>query len=572
MTDSYIETLARRPYRPRQAAEVARTANAADPLETPRLVAGRYRPGARLGYGRLGEIFEAVDLNGSRCGIERRVAVQLVDGIAAGSSRAAQLVRCCAALSAAPHPNIVRIYDLVQEGRALYVVMELLEGLSLRAILDDAAPDALSQGEVLPIVAAVGEALRYLHTKQMVHGRLQPAGVFVTLDRKVKLLDVPLAQLPATVPYYVEDEQGPDFDETLPSDDVYGLACLTYELLCGRHPFNAHSPLDAHRAGLVPAPIASLRPQQWVAFARALALSREDRLLSIAEFLSALGDGAERSVEVTADRSSAEVSSGDREVSEPAPTVAAWTDLRLPTEPSAGPLPGHAEPGRRSAPAAKAGSAANSGRGGVLAALVVGALGAAVVAYHDEFRGLGALIADIAGVSSPTPTSVFEPRDRAAARPSPETSPAARASAPTVPQSAEPEVARDREPMGADAAGKLASASSPAVEPTSAQREVTATVAPVEPESPFSFARRVVKVSESEGAAALTILRAHNAPASVIWWCRSETAIADEDFATWANAPKPLGPTRGAERSSSRSSWIARPSGRNISPCISVIR
>ena len=291
MSDKYTEILSGMANRPRQMAAAVRAAE-----EARGLVGGRYLPGARLGRGRLGEIFEAVDRNATDFGIERRVALQIIDeSVMTGSTRAAELTRCCAALRAAPHSNIVKILHCGRESRAFYVVMELLEGLSLRAILDDAAPEALSEDEVLPIVAAVGEAIQYLHTKEMVYGRLAPANVFVEVDYSVKLLDVPLTHLPRSAPYYVEDSDDSEPYEPDPRDDVYGLACLTYELLTGRHPFNANSPLDAQRAGLAPAPIESLRPSQWAALRRALALQRANRTSTIADFLAEFGaTGAKR--------------------------------------------------------------------------------------------------------------------------------------------------------------------------------------------------------------------------------------------------------------------------------------
>src|SRR5258706_2348087 len=296
MTKSYTETLSGMAYGPRQKAAAVAASDAAQPREARALVGGRYLPRARLGRGRLGEIFEAIDRNGNDFGIERRVALQIVDAsVMTGSSRAKELARCCAALRAAPHSNVVKILDCGRESSAFYVVMELLDGLSLRAILDDAAPEALSADEALSIVAAVGEAVRYLHTKEMVYGGFTPENVFVKLDYSVKLLDIQLTHLPRSAPYYVEDLSDSAPYVLDPRDDVYGLACLTYELLGGRHPFNANSPLDAHRAELTPAPIETLPQSQWAALQRALELERTKRTPTIADFLEEFGaTGAKR--------------------------------------------------------------------------------------------------------------------------------------------------------------------------------------------------------------------------------------------------------------------------------------
>ena len=506
-------------------------------------------------------------MSGSHCGIERRVAVQLVDGIAAGSSRAAELMRCCASLSASPHPNIVRIYDLVQEGRVFCVVMEFLEGLSLRAILDDAAPDALSQQEVLPIVTAIGEALQYLHTKQMVHGRLQPTGVFMTLDRKVKLLDVPLARPPASAPYYVEDEH--ESDDALPSDDVYGLACLTYELLCGSHPFNANSPLDAHRAGLVPAPIAGLRREQWAALEGALALSREARTPGIAEFLRALARGAAQGRDATAEHDRPERGSDDREPVATTSGSAAASGVRGPIEIVAGP-PRHRAPatgsGSSAGPDASAIPPRRARRRVAVATLAVVMLAAAAAGYTVGFGGLDDLKSVLeawpASISAPSP----ERRDRARESVSVDEAPESGAvsGVARLPEAPKPTVVPDPvsaslvsvEPVSRPAAPEAATdrrlpvpnlrdaraSNPPAAEASTGQPSMPAAVAPASSEPPFSFTRHIVQVSESQSAVALTIVRAADAPATVIWWCRGETATADEDFADLGQRTETFGP------------------------------
>src|SRR5262249_39502596 len=80
-----------------------------------------------------------------------------------------------------------------------------------------------------------------------------------------------------------------------PRDDVYGLACVAYELFAGRHPFNSNTALEASAAGLRPAPIPRLDARSWEALARGLALRREQRTSNVATFLAELGvTGRER--------------------------------------------------------------------------------------------------------------------------------------------------------------------------------------------------------------------------------------------------------------------------------------
>jgi len=80
-----------------------------------------------------------------------------------------------------------------------------------------------------------------------------------------------------------------------PRDDVYGLACVAYELFSGKHPFNSNTALEALAAGLRPAPILSLDPRAWSALVSGLALRRDRRTASVSAFLADLGvTGRER--------------------------------------------------------------------------------------------------------------------------------------------------------------------------------------------------------------------------------------------------------------------------------------
>jgi serine/threonine protein kinase len=267
-----------------------------------RLVAHRYRLEKRIGRGRLGDIFEAVDEASRDLGADRRIAVQLIDEKIAGNPRIADdIARAFAVLRTSSHPNVVRILDFGMQGRAAHVVMDLLEGVSLRSVLEDAAPEPLGVDETLPVILAVGEALQYLHAKGLTHGDLRPESVFVTLQYGVKLLDL-APHLPSVAPFYVEDATKAPNAKNDPRDDVYGLASLTYELLSGRHPFNANTPLEAHRAGLVPRPLSCLNLRDWDAVARGLELERARRTPTVKQFLQELGlTGNERLRASTAD-------------------------------------------------------------------------------------------------------------------------------------------------------------------------------------------------------------------------------------------------------------------------------
>jgi serine/threonine protein kinase len=299
---SHIQALSQRVYPHRRAAASGASNGAAAAAGDERLIAGRYRLSGRLGSGRLGDIYEAVDAGKGDVGVERRVAIQLIDRTIASDLRSIDaLERGFAALRAGSHPNIVRILDFGREDRSCFVTMELLDGASLRFVLDEV--DALPLEETAPVIRAVGDALQYLHTKGLVHGNVKPQNVFITDDYAVKLLDVTPTRRPSQLPYYVEDADAATPKAPDRRDDVLGLASLAYELLSGRHPFNANSPLEAHHAGLAPVPIEHLSPRQWQALERGLALERAKRAPTIADFLREFGITGSERLRATSDES-----------------------------------------------------------------------------------------------------------------------------------------------------------------------------------------------------------------------------------------------------------------------------
>jgi serine/threonine protein kinase len=249
------------------------------------VVANRYSLIRHVGTGRHGEIYEAVDrsLSGS-------VALHLLN------DRMAQQTRLLQKLESAyqqphtwSHANIVKIRGFGTDAGRYFVVMEWLEGDTLRSLLDENAAEPPSETEALGIVRGVGDALKYAHAKGAIHGDIRPQKIFLTTDRAIKVLDL----LPGTAPrsglFFVEDASPTSLAPPDQRDDVYGLACVAYELLTGKHPFDGRSPRVASSAGMTPAPIARLGPQRWAALARGLALRREQRTPNVAVLLVELG-------------------------------------------------------------------------------------------------------------------------------------------------------------------------------------------------------------------------------------------------------------------------------------------
>lgn len=204
------------------------------------------------------------------------------------------------------HPNIVTVYDFDSDGDTVFMTMELLEGESLERFFSHQGSSKLPVKEALTIIDAMGQGLAYAHQKGIIHCDFKPGNVFLTKDGTVKILDFGIAraakhsehvQLDVTrfdagtfgalTPAYASCEMIEN-DTPDQRDDIYALACVAYELLSGRHPFNKLSATIARDSHLKPAPIKGLNKQQWKALLQGLAFERKTRPATVQQFLTQL--------------------------------------------------------------------------------------------------------------------------------------------------------------------------------------------------------------------------------------------------------------------------------------------
>jgi tRNA A-37 threonylcarbamoyl transferase component Bud32 len=171
------------------------------------------------------------------------------------------------------HPNVVRVFDFVEDRGASWVVLEYLGGRGLHAVV--AAQGPLPPVVVAPLLDQAAAALGHLHARGLVHLDVKPANLLLTDDGTLKLIDFGFAQpagrpqetIPgrgdATAGLAPEQASGEPVEATT---DVYALGCVVYELLTGQPPFAAESrdgvTNDAIRARIArgPAPPTRLRP------------------------------------------------------------------------------------------------------------------------------------------------------------------------------------------------------------------------------------------------------------------------------------------------------------------------
>ncbi len=149
---------------------------------------GPYEIIAPLGAGGMGEVVRARD---TRLG--REVALKILpESFARESDRLVRFEQEARAVAALNHPNILAVFDVGQHNGSPFLVSELLEGETLRAVLDHGA---LPQRKAIEYAVQIAQGLAAAHEKGIVHRDLKPENVFVTRDGRIKILDFGLAKL-----------------------------------------------------------------------------------------------------------------------------------------------------------------------------------------------------------------------------------------------------------------------------------------------------------------------------------------------------------------------------------------
>ncbi|MGW0078823.1 protein kinase domain-containing protein [Streptomyces cellulosae] len=215
---------------------------------------GRYRLTHRLGRGGMAEVFAAEDVR-----LGRTVAVKLLrSDLAEDPVSKARFTREAQSVAGLNHHAIVAVYDSGEDligGQSVpYIVMELVEGRTIRDLLMNA--EAPGPEQALIIVSGVLEALAYSHQHNIVHRDIKPANVIITDNGAVKVMDFGIARamhgasttmtqtgMVMGTPQYLSPEQalGKAVDHR---SDLYATGCLLYELLALRPPFTGETPLS----------------------------------------------------------------------------------------------------------------------------------------------------------------------------------------------------------------------------------------------------------------------------------------------------------------------------------------
>ncbi|MGH9037912.1 MAG: protein kinase domain-containing protein, partial [Acidimicrobiia bacterium] len=267
-------------------------------LAPDRVLGGRYRLRRELARGGMATVWEAEDKV-----LTRRVAIKVLHPHLAGDDGSrVRFRREAVAAAGLAHPHIVTTYDTGRDAEVAYIVMELVEGITLARLLR--AEGSLPLAKALDVAAQVADALACAHSHGIIHRDVKPSNILLRADGHVKVADFGIAKAGAGTDLtrtgvvmgtakYLSPEQvsGAPADA---ASDIYALGIVVYEMLCGTPPFVGDSDLTTALSRLTATPesLAERRPEVppslEAVVLRALARNPGARFRSAAEMRSNL--------------------------------------------------------------------------------------------------------------------------------------------------------------------------------------------------------------------------------------------------------------------------------------------
>lgn len=218
-------------------------------METPTQLTDRYHAVSHLARGGMADVYHGQDTL-----LNRSVAIKVLHSqFSADEAFVKRFRREAQAAANLSHPNIVGIYDWGQAGGTYFIVMEIVDGRSLRDVLR--SEGALLSRRATEIAAETAAALSVAHSAGLVHRDVKPGNILLAKDGTVKVTDFGIARawddsqeltrtgaVMGTATYFSpEQAQGASADER---SDVYALGVVLYEMLTGRPPFVGDSPMS----------------------------------------------------------------------------------------------------------------------------------------------------------------------------------------------------------------------------------------------------------------------------------------------------------------------------------------
>ena len=273
-------------------------------VEIGRVLRNRYVLESRLGSGGMGTVFKAMDLY--RCDLpegRRHVAIKvlhkLIDSRPDVLSNLRREFYCAQALA---HRNIVKVFELDRDEDVAFFTMELLEGELLSGLLERSNPPPISRSWAWKIILELAAGLAHAHASNVVHADLKPQNIMITKSGEVRILDFGSSREGTDLRSSADGNQCHsteltpayaccellDGQQADPRDDLYALACVSYQLLAGEHPFQGRKSTEARDLRLIARRPPGLTRRQWQTLAMGLCWCREDRSISVSDWIGKL--------------------------------------------------------------------------------------------------------------------------------------------------------------------------------------------------------------------------------------------------------------------------------------------
>ena len=212
-----------------------------------KLLDGRYEILEIIGVGGMAVVYKAMDHR-----LNRLVAVKILkDDYLGDADFRRRFHGESQAVAMLSHPNIVSVYDVSRNDGMEYIVMELIDGITLKQYMDNRAP--LSWRETLHFSMQIAKALEHAHSRGIIHRDIKPHNVMILKDGSVKVADFGIARIVSAQNtltkealgsvHYISPEQakGARVDNR---SDIYSLGVVMYEMLTGRPPYDGETPVS----------------------------------------------------------------------------------------------------------------------------------------------------------------------------------------------------------------------------------------------------------------------------------------------------------------------------------------
>ena len=259
------------------------------------VIDGRYRLEHRLGSGGMADVWRARDTE-----LGRDVALKLLhENFARDTEFVERFRREASSAAGLQHPNVVSVFDRGSYEDSYYISMELVEGSSLRELIDQ----GLEIDEAVEVTRQMLAAAEFAHEHGIVHRDLKPMNALIDRDGRVRVTDFGIARAGGSeitrtgsvmgTAQYLSPEQAQGMDVT-PATDIYSIGVILFEMLTGRVPFDGENAvaIAMKQVGEEPPVPSSINPKVSPALdaivLKALAKDPAQRFQSAAEMSAAL--------------------------------------------------------------------------------------------------------------------------------------------------------------------------------------------------------------------------------------------------------------------------------------------